>query len=442
MPPLLPSRPGPDIPPGFAEVIARGMAENPRDRYGSARELVDAAQRALTSARADVPSSRLTTPAAAIFAGDTQTVQRGSTPAGSRPGPPPWDPGYGGSPTVTYPQSRPLPLPVGRPGQRHRIAAVVFAVAVVVAVVAGAAIAIPRLTGHTTTAPTPHTYTTEPAVLPFPGLDLPMSAAVDSSGALYVLASWAAASGEHDNAGHRLVVLPKAATSTTMKDLPGIDVRSATDVATDTAGNLYVSQDKSVWELAAGASRPIRLPFRGFVTIEAITVDPAGNIYAAGSVSTGGSTVKYAIRKLAPGDNKPTELPFTDLHLPRAVAVDKAGNVYVGDTIRGTGKGRIRRLAANTETPTSLSFPGLLEATRFAVDAAGELFVADAWQKKAGLFKLPAGSTTAAKVSISLRASAVAVDSGDNLYIATSATKDRNERIATPGQVVKLAPDR
>ncbi|WP_156686237.1 protein kinase [Mycobacterium sp. Marseille-P9652] len=408
-----PSQRRPGIPPEFDRVIARGMAPNPGERYGSAAELADAARHALATAHHDGPSNRLTRPSAP-----------------------------GGYPSHGHAEWQPLPSPVARPRRRRRVLIAVLAVVAVALIGTAAAVAVPRLTRHSDTTPSQHTYTAAPTPLPFPDLNQAQSIAVDAAGGVYVLGSLTPGVAEGDLGTRRLFTLPPSATSPTAKTVPGIDFRLASDMATDGAGNLYLCDGTSVWELAPGAPSPIRLPFRGFVNIQAIAVDAAGTAYAAGDEAGGGLDVKYGVKRLAPGDTRSTDLPFADVDLPRAVAVDKAGTVYLGDTIRGTGKGRVRKLVANADTPTALSFPGLLEASRFAIDSAGNLFVADAWQKTAGLFELPAGGTTATKVPVSERASTVAVDSADNLYIAENATLDRNNRIVRPGQVLKFAPDR
>jgi serine/threonine protein kinase len=59
MEPPKPSAVNPAIPPGFDEVIARGMAKQPHDRYQTAAELAAAAQHALTAAPAPPPPPTL-----------------------------------------------------------------------------------------------------------------------------------------------------------------------------------------------------------------------------------------------------------------------------------------------------------------------------------------------------------------------------------------------
>lgn len=39
------------------------------------------------------------------------------------------------------------------------------------------------------------------------------------------------------------------------------------------------------------------------------------------------------------------------------------------------------------------------------------------------------------------RASALAIDSADNLYVAVSAATDNSDRVVKPGQMLKLTPD-
>ncbi len=105
-PPPRPSVVNPRVPPSFDEVIARGMAKDPDDRYGSASDLGRAAQRAL---RADWRVS----PSAATLLGPQPTP---APVVATRPYQPPAPPSY------------PLPAPSQAQGSGNRPGWVVPAV--------------------------------------------------------------------------------------------------------------------------------------------------------------------------------------------------------------------------------------------------------------------------------------------------------------------------
>jgi len=441
-----PSRQRPDIPVGFDEVIARGLAENPDTRFRSAAELAAAAQKALTTRPHYTPSNRPTSPDTAIAdpTGPTQTIQLPfAQPPEARVNPvvPQWNPAVGHSPPVPRSQTD---------SKRWRYIAIAIAVIVTVGVVVGGAIVIPRLVGHTTTttaparqpsAPARYTYTSQPTELPFPGLNVPQNVAVDGTGNVYVLTSIPdpADTGLSFSTVRQIFRLAPGAASATSIDVPGVDLRLAEDLAVDTAGKLYLSDHRNVWEWTVGSPSPIRLPFRGFVTVDAVAVDAAGIVYAVGALS-GTYDLRYGAKKLAPGDTRSTDLPFTDLYLPRGIAADKSGNVYIGDSIKGSAKGRILKLAAGTATPAPLPFPELKEPSGVAVDVAGNLFVADTFTT--GVFELPVGATNPVTVPVGVRARGVTFDPASNLYVVSAATQDGSDRLTKPGQVLKVPPDR
>lgn len=127
-----------------------------------------------------------------------------------------------------------------------------------------------------------------------------------------------------------------------------------------------------------------------------VAVDSAGNIYVA-------DTSNHAIRKIAPGnivttlagskrtsgngDGFGTQARFFS---PWAVAVDAAGNVYVADTNnnlirRVTPEGRVTTVAGNPTNDEPGSKDGIGVEAEFSapsgidVDASGNLWVADTW---------------------------------------------------------------
>ncbi|MHA7651288.1 hypothetical protein ACX9NE_14730 [Mycobacterium sp. ML4] len=426
-----PSKERTDLPSGFDDVVVRGLSSDPGRGYRTAAELAAAAERAL-SATPGRPAS----PSQA----QTRVID---LPA--RPSPPPSGPWYAQSPTVSFPHSRPVPLPPPPPTRRRYLAPIIATIAIAVAVAAGA-IAIPRLVHHpaapASTTPTPahtrHSYTAQPAVLPFPGLQLPDRVDLDSAGNVYLLGSTIETDSDPFDPGRpKLLKLAAGSNGTTTIDFPGVDFRSANDMVVDAAGNVYLSDGWRVWELPVGAQYPLRLPFQGFVTISAITIDAAGNAYAAGPLA-GDEALRYGVKKLVPGDTRPTDLSFPDLYMPRGIAVDKHGDVYVAAGNRSSGKGRVLRLAAGTTTPTEVFTTGLIEPRHTAFDSAGNVFITDGY--KARMSELPAGSTNPISIPLPARSYSVAFDPADNLYAATLPELDKNDRVVNPGHVLKIAP--
>lgn len=107
-----PSVQRPGIPPTFDQVIARGMAKNPAERFATAGDLASAATDALTLRDQDQAASILQR-SEASRPGDVPPSQ-GATMAAPLP-PPPYSPAYGATPPPgSFPP--PPPPPYGYPG--------------------------------------------------------------------------------------------------------------------------------------------------------------------------------------------------------------------------------------------------------------------------------------------------------------------------------------
>ncbi|WP_327114147.1 serine/threonine-protein kinase PknD [Nocardia sp. NBC_01730] len=283
------------------------------------------------------------------------------------------------------------------------------AVAVMVAAAVAVVIGVQRESdggGNSPTAIAPGYSSQTP--LPFTSVSLPTDVAVDTAGNVYVT----------DMGNDRVVRL--AAGASTPTPLPFTGLNNPQGVAVDTAGNIYVTDTSNdrVMKLAAGASTATPLPFTGLKDPQGVAVDTAGAVYV-------GDRGNDRVVRLAAGASAPTPLPFTGLQDPQGVAVDTAGNVYVTEL----STERVVRLAAGAPAPTTLPFTGLKDPQGMAVDPAGDLYVVD-WGNK-WVVRLAAGASTPTPLPFTglKNPQGVAVDTAGNIYVTDLG----------PNSVVKLA---
>ncbi|MGH3958179.1 serine/threonine-protein kinase PknD [Mycobacterium sp.] len=424
-------RPG-RVPAALDEVIARGMAKNPDDRYRSAGDLATAAHDALTepeqhqSTRILRQGDRSTTPGgiadsgpetlrapSPAWEGGPQTMARpvpsGATqpvptapPTGQQagwrrqPGPPP--------PASGPPDFRPPPSARGRSDDQRKRRIIIGAAALVV-------IAVVVAVGYLVTGPSgPSTPASGQTVLTFGGIDYrlsPGAVAVDGDGNVYV-----ASQGMYG----RVLKLPVGSTKPT--ELPFNGLYQPQGLAIDGAGTVYVTDfNNRVVKLTAGSNDQTDLPFNGLNYPEGVAVDTSGAVYVA---DRGNDRVV----KLAAGSSAPTDLPFDGLNNPDGVAVDQGGNVYVTDT----DNNRVLELAAGSNTQTVLPFTGISVPWGIAVDSKSNVYVTEHDKNKVA--KLVAGANNSTELPFT----------GLNTPLDVTVDKDGNVYVADRGndRVVKL----
>ncbi|WP_156686236.1 serine/threonine-protein kinase [Mycobacterium sp. Marseille-P9652] len=377
----LPSRQRPGLPVGFDEVIARGMAKNPGERYRSAGELAAAAQRALHTGAPE--QGWASAPTTQPWQQDRdRTVPRAAPPA-------------------FHPPAKP------RKARRRIVIAVVIAAVIAASIAAVALVRVGNRStspggapGATTTSRSAAATSTAPPLnatpLPVVGTGDLLGVAVDDRGDIYVV----------DEIAKRVLELPVGATAA--RELPFPPLEDPKRVAADGAGNVYVVDwTKSngagrVWKLPPGATGATELPF-GRIRPEDVATDAAGNVYTA-SVDR--------VLELPVGATNPTVLPLGSGYFT-SVAVDKTGNVYAAD------RGRVFRLRPGAPTADQLPFAALGSAHGLAVDARGDVYVLDNANLMGRVIRLPAGANTSIQLfaTESQEFGGIALDEAGNLYL-------------------------
>ena len=454
--PPRPSSVNPTVPTGFDEVIARGMAKDPDQRYPSGYELAVAARRALTTppaapgpdprpaplrpgpTPAPVPvldptraSPEYTSNATQGPVGPTlfDTAQPPPQPTAARStrfavGPTRRDPSQAPpAPTIAKRGVRPAavnptPAPVTAPPQRRPARRwPVLVVTAVVLIVAGVALGgyLLRPTSETS-APTtqsgpgspaaaqpgqPASPTAQPSAdgaqteLPFTGLGGPGGIAVNGGGDVFVT----------DKAGNRLLRLGADSGSPTTMTFAGLNGPGA--VAVDGRGDIVVANTAGgVLKLAAGSAAATELPFADVPDPRGVAVSGVGDVYVSGGADK--------VLKLAAGSTNTTAPAFTGLSAPGGVAVDGSGNVFVADT----GNNRIVRLAVGESAAVVLPFEGLSAPGGVSVDGSGNVYVADTGNNR--IVRLAVGESAAVVLPFEGLSApgGVAVDGSGNVYVA------------------------
>lgn len=352
--PPRPSSVDPALPAGFDEVIARGMAKQPDDRYQSAHELAVAARAALT-----------TEPATRSVAADALRSTQ---------------------------DARTLPSPA----RSRRRTVALGAAAVVVVLLAGAAIL-----ALTNGFPFRPGNAEAQIVLPFTGLDGPQGVAVDANGNIYVT----------DTGHNRVLKLAAGTSAQTAESFGALDHPGG--IAVDEQGNLAVTEpaNNRVLELPAGSTDPNVLPFTDLAA-------PAGVALYTRSPGTHRIVVTDSghDRVLALSETRspsPRELPFTGLDEPSGVAVGNDGGLFVIDRANE----RVLKLpwtaSVATVLPYAVGHPDFV-----AVDGAGDLYVTDSHANRVMRLRKDTTASITLPFNGLKGPQGVAVDSAGNVYVA------------------------
>ncbi len=205
-------------------------------------------------------------------------------------------------------------------------------------------------------------------------------------------------------------------------------------IATDTAGNVYVSDVISrqllrftAAAIAQGASAT-PTPLATLTAPGAVVVDSRGFVYVA-DTSTG------LITQISPAGATST-LSLT-LTTPAGLAVDSLNNLYVSDSSTQT----IYQFNPINGASRTLAVGTLVAPAGLAVDPSGNLLITDPEAAAIYRFNLQSGVTTAIPSS-AVRPSAIAADAAGNLLIADTASilAAPSSTNSAPFTVASLAP--
>jgi uncharacterized protein (TIGR03437 family) len=289
--------------------------------------------------------------------------------------------------------------------------------------------------------------------------DFPGGLALDSSGNLYLA--------DQDNSRIRQVaggVINTVAGSSAQGfsgdggTATAAGLYNATDVALDSAGNLYIAD--SVDECVRMVSKGIITTIAGrgsgatgfgdggpataafFASVNSVAVDSAGNVYVSDGVANRVRKISNGIITTVAGngtrgfsgDGGPATA--AELFGPRTVRVDAAGNLYIVDSdnyrIRKVSNGIITTIAGNGSQASAgdggLAVDAGMRPGGIALDGSGNLFLSD-WgairEISGGVIRTIAGTGTEGysadylpALSAAIFPSALLVDSAGDIYFS------------------------
>lgn len=175
------------------------------------------------------------------------------------------------------------------------------------------------------------------------------------------------------------------------------EVNEPLDIATDAAGDVYVTNDREVsYSYTNGgtvtefsrAGKLLRTISSLLLHANALAVDTTGNLYVANTPPR--SNPQYPggyVTEYVPGQTTPSRMLTQGVHSPTALAVDAQGNLYVANA-------RGRSLAVfgpSGEAPIRMISRGIRVPSAIAIDPAGFLYVADSVENSVTVYA-PGGS--------------------------------------------------
>jgi len=149
----------------------------------------------------------------------------------------------------------------------------------------------------------------------------------------------------------------------------GIDL--PVNAAVDLHGTLYVANNgnSTVTEYPFGKTSPsVTLSGGQLVYPNGIAVDNSGTVYVTSGANAGSCYVLVYPK----GASTPSE-QINGFDLPVGLAIDKSGNLYVGDALQDV----VWKVPKGSTTPSNLGLSGLDDPVGLAIDPSNNLWVAN-----------------------------------------------------------------
>ena len=208
------------------------------------------------------------------------------------------------------------------------------------------------------------------------GIDLPVNAAVDPKGTLYVA----------NNGNSTVTEYPFGKTSPSVT-LSGVQLVYPNGIAVDNSDTVYVTSGASagscyVLVYPKGASTPSR-QINGFDLPVGLAVDKSGNLYV-------GDALQNAVWEVPAGSTTPSKLALSGLDDPTGLAIDSSNNLWVANDQNNTVLG----FHLGDTSPFVTITNGLSGPYSIAFEKTGTLFVGNSLHYPGNVAGFKSGSTT------------------------------------------------
>jgi streptogramin lyase len=165
-------------------------------------------------------------------------------------------------------------------------------------------------------------------------------------------------------------------------------------IAADAAGDVVYTVGSHVWEMKAGTTTPVLLPFTTHGLYGAVAIDRRGDVFVL---------VSTTVMELAAGGTIPFTVGPSTTYGCLGLGVDAAGDVFLGcDLIpfgSGTVSGAVELAKGSSTWKTLFTVPNLagIAVRGLAVDGAGDVWVTDAADN--ALYGQRAGTSTVLRIA-------------------------------------------